>query len=203
MKTETMKDLSYYMALPYTIVLRRDSDGDVVARIEELRGCTAHGKSEAEAIDNLRDMQALWLEDCLESREPVPVPEADEEPLPSGKWVQRVPRTLHKKLVKAAKDEDVSLNQLVTSMLSEAIGTRTGTQAMAMRFGALSTWPSDTWEPNINIGGEWLLEATGERKADLVHALITAKRIVPRLAATKFLSDAYAKEIEDYTHSHR
>ena len=49
---------------------------------------------------------------------------AVEEVLPSGKWVQRVPRSLHKKLVSTAKREGVSLNQLVTSVLAAAVGKR-------------------------------------------------------------------------------
>lgn len=46
------------------------------------------------------------------------------EDLPSGRWVQRVPRTLHRDLIRLAERERVSLNQLVTSLLSEAVGAR-------------------------------------------------------------------------------
>lgn len=46
------------------------------------------------------------------------------EDLPSGKWLQRVPRTLHRDLIRLAERERVSLNQLVTSLLSEAVGAR-------------------------------------------------------------------------------
>jgi hypothetical protein len=42
----------------------------------------------------------------------------------SGKWVQRVPRSLHAKLAKQAKREHVSLNTLVVSILSEAMGLK-------------------------------------------------------------------------------
>ena len=42
--------------------------------------------------------------------EPVPEPEKH-EPLPSGKWVQRVPRTLHAQLARIAKAERVSLTE--------------------------------------------------------------------------------------------
>ena len=44
------------------------------------------------------------------------------EDLPSGKWLQRVPRTLHLKLSALAKREGISLNQLVVSILAEAVG---------------------------------------------------------------------------------
>jgi len=80
---ESVKNVAWYMAPPYTTVLRRDEDNDVVARIEELPG-VAHGSDEAEAIENLREMQRLWLEECAENGHDVPVP-APESVLPSGK----------------------------------------------------------------------------------------------------------------------
>jgi len=122
-KTEPGQGLAHYMSLPYRTILHRDEDGDIVARIEELPGCIAHGKDEADALTNLASMKRLWLEDCIEAGEPVPEPVAP-EPLPSGKWVQRVPRSLHRRLAQVAKREGVSLNQLVTSMLSRELGAR-------------------------------------------------------------------------------
>jgi antitoxin HicB len=118
---KTAKNIAYYMTLPYTIVLRRDGDNDVVARVEELPGCVGHGSDEAEAIEELRGMQRLWLEDCVASGHTVPLP-ASESELPSGKWVQRVPRSLHRRLAEMAKRESVSLNQMVTSLLAQAAG---------------------------------------------------------------------------------
>jgi antitoxin HicB len=121
MKNEMPHDTAYFMSLPYTITLRKDEDGDFVGRIAELQGCVAHGATEAAALRSLRRMQALWIQDCIEAGSPVPSP-SEEVPLPSGKWVQRVPRSLHRKLSETAKREDVSLNQLVTSILAEALG---------------------------------------------------------------------------------
>lgn len=109
--------------LPYTMVLKRDDEGDFVGRIEELQGCVAHGKNESEVIENLKKIQELWIQDCIEAGDPIPPPKEDGI-LPSGKWVQRVPRSLHKKLAKRAEEEDVSLNQLVATILAEAIGSR-------------------------------------------------------------------------------
>ena len=42
----------------------------------------------------------------------------------SGKWVQRVPRSDHARLFGKAKEEGVSLNTLVVSMISEELGKR-------------------------------------------------------------------------------
>ena len=94
-----MSDLKKYLELPYTTTLRRDTDGDFVARVEELPGCSADGKTPQEAIENLDEAKSLWIQDCLEHGNPVPLP-AQEAALPSGKWLQRVPRKLHLKLQK-------------------------------------------------------------------------------------------------------
>ncbi|MGC9949961.1 MAG: type II toxin-antitoxin system HicB family antitoxin [Bryobacteraceae bacterium] len=74
MMNDTVRNAAYYMTLPYTTVLRRDEENDVVGRIEELPGCIAHGRDEAEAIENLRKMQRLWPEDCVENGHDVPMP---------------------------------------------------------------------------------------------------------------------------------
>jgi antitoxin HicB len=124
------KSVAEYLALPYTFKVRRDKQDEIfVARVEELPGCSAHGATAEEALANLRDNMKDWVEDCLESGEPVPQP-AEDIGLPSGKWLQRVPRSLHLKLIRVAKEEGVSLNQLVTSALAEAVGAKTHTDPL-------------------------------------------------------------------------
>jgi antitoxin HicB len=147
-----IKDLAYYLALPYTTLLRRDEAGDVIARIDELPGCIAHGKDEQEALSNLAGMKRLWLEDSIEAGDVIPEP-AVEENLPSGKWVQRVPRSLHRKLARLAKDEGVSLNQFVTSLLSEQLGTRTTRQTVEQillkYFPFTEQQPTQPWDRSV------------------------------------------------------
>jgi antitoxin HicB len=118
-----MKDLTYYFGLPYTIVLRRDEEDDTIARVDELPGCTAHGSTPQEALEVLQEVMTAWIEDAIEAGHPIPEPSV-EDALPSGKWVQRVPRSLHAKATEAARREGVSLNQFVSSILAEAIGKR-------------------------------------------------------------------------------
>jgi predicted RNase H-like HicB family nuclease len=127
------KTIEEYLSLPYTIVLRRDlQDAIVIARVEELPGCSAHGDSEQEALSNLRENMQDWIADCLEAGEPVPEP-VEEVDLPSGKWLQRVPRSLHLKLIRIADREGVSLNQFVTSALAEAVGGKATLAAIAVQ----------------------------------------------------------------------
>jgi antitoxin HicB len=117
-----MKTTEDYMKLPYTLTVRWSADdGLFVARVKEIEGCTGHGGSEAEAIAMLRDNMREWISFCLEAGDEIPLP-ADADHLPSGKWLQRVPRSLHKRLVQCAENEGVSLNTFVTACLAQAVG---------------------------------------------------------------------------------
>jgi antitoxin HicB len=119
-----MKNVNDYMNLPYTIVVRKDDEGDYLATVEELDGCMAHGATKQEALENLEDVQRAWITECVENDLAIPAPRPIDG-LPSGRWVQRVPKSLHRKLTRLAKQEGVSLNQLVTGILAEAVGERT------------------------------------------------------------------------------
>ena len=71
-----MKDVRFYLGLPYTVIVRRDEEGDYVARIEELPGCSTHGESPQEALENLEAVKTAWIEDCLDQGDTIPEPEA-------------------------------------------------------------------------------------------------------------------------------
>lgn len=117
-----MKTTEEYMKLPYTLTVRWSADDELfVARLKEIEGCTGHGGTEAEAIAMLRDNMREWISFCLEAGDEIPLP-ADPDHLPSGKWLQRVPRSLHKRLVECAVNEGVSLNSFVTACLAQAVG---------------------------------------------------------------------------------
>jgi len=132
MKSEATRSVDYYLNLRYGVAMRKDEDGDWVARVEELPGCVAHGETTGQALDRLEELKKAWIEDAIESGDSIPEPQS-EEALPSGKWLQRVPRSLHKNLTELAEREGVSLNQLVTTILAEAVGrSRTGSAAVSI-----------------------------------------------------------------------
>src|SRR5437016_5594460 len=111
-----MKSIQDYLELPYTVTIRRDEDGDYVAVVRELPGCVTHAATAADALTRLTEVQYTWLDQRLQAGLDIPIPV--EEVLPSGKWLQRAPRSLHQRLIELAKDDGVSFNQLVTGMLS-------------------------------------------------------------------------------------
>lgn len=68
------KDLNYYLNLPYTIMVKRLEDGDYYAQYADT-GLTNHnllagwGKSEGEAIEELKEAFACYIEGALKSGE--------------------------------------------------------------------------------------------------------------------------------------
>ncbi|ONK21242.1 pilus assembly protein HicB [Bacillus sp. VT-16-64] len=112
------KDVSYYMELPYSIVIKKINDGSgqyYFADVLELDGCHSHGDTAEEAYKNAREAMEGWLETKLEHGDPVPEPREDY----SGKINLRMPKSLHQKLAMLAEHEGVSLNQYMLYKLSQ------------------------------------------------------------------------------------
>ncbi|MDO9580433.1 MAG: toxin-antitoxin system HicB family antitoxin [Bacteroidales bacterium] len=119
------KDINYYLSLPYTREIIQEPEGGWFVRIKELPGCMSQGDTQEEALRMINDAMLGWLEIELEDGESIPEPRDDEDF--SGKFVLRVPKSMHRKLVETSFDEGVSLNQWLVSVVSEAMG-RTGTR---------------------------------------------------------------------------
>jgi antitoxin HicB len=123
-KSHPLKELSYYMGLPYTFVLHPAPEGGFAIEVAELRGCISQGDTSEEAMMRIREAMALWIEGAIEDDHPIPEPGEGESSEFSGKFVTRVPKGVHKALVGAAKREGVSLNLFVATTLATAIGER-------------------------------------------------------------------------------
>jgi antitoxin HicB len=108
------KDISYYLALPYSIHMQAEAEGGFFARVEELKGCMTQGESMEEVAGKIRDAMDAWLTTALDRGIAIPEPETH-----SGKFVLRVPKSLHRKLTENAKRENLSLNQFLIYLLTE------------------------------------------------------------------------------------
>ncbi len=113
------KDLDYYLKLPYTIEFTPDSEQGWFVRIKELRGCMSQGETLQEAYEMIQDAMRGWLEIALEDNISIPEPVPDEAY--SGKFVVRLPRSLHRQLAETAEREGVSLNQFINVALAGAV----------------------------------------------------------------------------------
>ena len=104
--------------------LSKDEGGGYAILFPDLPGCRSDGATPEEAIENGRDALASWLEVAREFGDKISSPFS----AASGRFVQRVPRSLHAQLVAQAETEGVSLNTLVVSLVAQGLGRRQATR---------------------------------------------------------------------------
>ena len=120
MITRTVED---YLKLPYHVEIIREDDREDpgwVARVVELPGCITQGDTFEELGEMIEDAMRGWIGVALEAGIPVPEPARDEDY--SGKFVVRLPKSLHRQLAEVAVREGVSLNQFISTALARAVG---------------------------------------------------------------------------------
>lgn len=118
-----MKDTLQLNAYPFAIrPLSAEDSGGFQIEFPDVPGVMSDGDSAEEAIENGRDALKSALLTLREFGDLIPKPGAFAAA--SGQWRQRVPKTLHARLVERAKAGDVSLNTLVTAMMAEELGQR-------------------------------------------------------------------------------
>jgi antitoxin HicB len=115
-----IKDIDYYLSLPYTLELQNSGEEGWYVSVRELDGCTSSGDTGAEALENIRESMYLWLKVALEDGLPIPEPRPKEAY--SGKFIVRMPRSLHRELAERAEEEGTSLNQFVATALALYLG---------------------------------------------------------------------------------
>lgn len=114
------KDVQYYMELPYNYIIQpiHDESGQYFyGRVMELDGCQSDGDSFEEAYQNLRDAMEGYIETKLSNGYDLPEPVQSNSF--SGKFVIRIPKTLHYRLTVEAEKEGISLNQYALYKLSQ------------------------------------------------------------------------------------
>ena len=114
-----MKGVEEYMKLPYNYIIHPVNDESgfyFYARVLELEGCHSTGETFEEAYKNLREAMEGWIETKIEGGFSIPLPVGYEDF--SGKFVVRIPKSLHYKLSIEAEQEGVSLNQYALYKLS-------------------------------------------------------------------------------------
>jgi antitoxin HicB len=109
-------------AYPFVVRrLTRDEGGGYLVEYTDVPYCIADGKTAGEAIRHGREALEACLVTLTESGRPIPAPESKGS---SGQWRQRVPKSLHARLVQRAEREGVSLNALVVALIAEGMGRR-------------------------------------------------------------------------------
>ncbi len=112
--------------------LSDEEGGGWLITFPDLPGCMSDGETPEEAMENGKDALFAWIEAAQASGRELPAPNDSA----SGKFIVRVPRGIHARLVARAKYEGVSMNALVSSILSESLGRRDAVSGGFRQVGA-------------------------------------------------------------------
>jgi predicted RNase H-like HicB family nuclease len=106
--------------------IRAEDGGGFMFTMPDIAGVVADGETMDEAIADGREAFDATVSALLDMGREVPVPTLRSEDFApisvSGKFVSRVPRSMHVQLVARAKREGVSLNTLVLTLIAEGLG---------------------------------------------------------------------------------
>ena len=121
---EKIKNLEYYLGLNYPSQITKinvEDGGGFFIEVPMLKGCMSDGETVEEAYNNLEEAKKEWFSYMLENHLEIPVPTDTKY---SGKFMVRIPKTLHKIITEQSKREGLSLNQYVSTVLAYAAGQK-------------------------------------------------------------------------------
>lgn len=98
--------------------LPQDEGGGFAITFPDLPGCLSDGDTYEEAIANGRDAFKAWMEAQIEDGKRPPEPNGAGQP---AKFLQRIPQSMHGRLLARAAAEGVSLNTLVATFIADGL----------------------------------------------------------------------------------
>jgi len=110
------RPLEFYLSQAYPFTVAADESGGYFIEYPDLRGCMTQVEDASEIGPMAEEIRRLWLETAHEQGIDIPLPSPDDAW--SGRFVVRLPRSLHRRLAESAAREGVSLNTWVTTLLS-------------------------------------------------------------------------------------
>ncbi len=190
------KNIEYYLGLPYTIQVVRNpapDDPGWVARVVELPGCLTEADTFEELGEMIADAMRGWIEIALEDGIPVPEPRPVEEY--SGKFVVRVPKSLHRELVNTAEADGVSLNAFISVVLGKAVG---GAE-ISLPTESITAQPVHNWQ-RLSEKARRVLIANGmSEEAQIVDERLFAQWIEDHFAQVQAaVESGYYREALEY-----
>jgi RNA polymerase sigma-B factor len=148
------------LELPYHVTVKPeggDGGSSWIASLDELPGSEARGTTPDEAVAKLRAAMEGWLSAAVDEPRVIAPPERSSSRRKktsshSGRFLVRMPSTLHEELTRAAEREPVCLNRVVTTQLAAAVAsTGAGAAGYAPPTGTDSPPPSSSGKRNFRF----------------------------------------------------
>ena len=100
--------------------LKSSEGGGYLISYPDFTECIADGETLEEALQNGREALQAVIEALQEQGMPVPAPNGGG--VASGKFIARVPKSIHAQLAARARMEGVSLNAMVLTLIAKGLG---------------------------------------------------------------------------------
>jgi antitoxin HicB len=104
--------------------LSAEEGGGYLISFPDFAECISDGETVDEAVENGLDALKATVAALKAKKLPVPAPNGGG--VASGKFVARVPKTVHAQLATRARAEGVSLNALVLTFIAQGLGSAGG-----------------------------------------------------------------------------
>jgi predicted RNase H-like HicB family nuclease len=113
--------IEYYLDLKYPIECQPAEEGGFVVSIPALPGCITQVECWKDSYASIEQLRQDWIKAAYDDGVDIPLPRSMKEY--SGKFVVRIPKSMHGELDKRAEQEGVSLNTFVISVFSNHLAT--------------------------------------------------------------------------------
>ena len=104
--------------------LSSEEGGGFLISYPDFSECISDGETVEEALSNGKDALKSTIATLKSRNQLVPAPNSGG--VASGKFIARVPKTVHAQLTTRAKAEGVSLNALVLTFIAQGLGRKEG-----------------------------------------------------------------------------
>lgn len=104
--------------------LSADEGGGFLISYPDFAECIADGETIDEAIENGRHALRATVAALKAKGHPIPAPKGGA--IASGRFVARVPKSIHARLTARSRAEGVSLNALVLTFIAQGLGAAEG-----------------------------------------------------------------------------
>ena len=109
--------------MEYTVKIFPDPDGegDYIAEIEELKGCSAFGETPEEALQEIEIAMNLWIETAKKHGKPIPKPKSQKANEPKKRFNVMFPESLLKNIDEYRGKHGMKRSELLAAAAEEYI----------------------------------------------------------------------------------
>lgn len=156
-----------------------DIDNCYFATVSEFPGLSAFGDTPEKAISEAKVVLSMFIETMIEDGEEIPAPRTLEDF--SGQLRLRLPKSLHASLQKHAEMENVSLNSLITYLLTDKLSRNEALDAAIDKIcDHFDTTVNDIKQNNVHLGKYFINSFHIEQSKRQASQIISEKKYIER-----------------------